>query len=182
MYASCRGSEWAQPDQANAHLDTYHRNDFGNAYACTLTDIKLLTLKNHPMTMSAALQTPHLVGRVQIRFEQQKNGTNHEWRLFVRNAENKRLYFVAAFLRILKRFHILVGVCNDLPLIIYRTSDGAIQNIGFTNIEQAMRSAASDVYGLHPIRDKAALHKRSSQVLLYILHGIQSFSYYVFCM
>ena len=71
MYASCRGSEWAQPDQANAHLDTYHRNDFGNAYACTLTDIKLLTLKNHPMTMSAALQTPHLVGRVQIRFEQQ---------------------------------------------------------------------------------------------------------------
>ena len=78
MYAGCRGSEWAQPEQANVHLDTYHRNDFGNAYAFTLADIKLLKLNNRPMTTSAALQTPQLVGRVQIRFEQQKNGTNHD--------------------------------------------------------------------------------------------------------
>jgi hypothetical protein len=158
LYAGCRGVEWAQPSTACAPLSSYYRNKFDHAYAFTLADVKCSTDAGAAVTIPDAVATPTSVGRIHLRFEEQKNGDNGEWKLFVRNHSNLPLCFVKAFLQILTRYSNLVGLTRpEFPLSIYRrdhSPDSPIFNITTADVERSLRAVASVLFDLDPIRNK----------------------------
>ena len=170
MYAGCRDIEWAQTSTTQATIGTHHRNRFGNAYAFTLADVQCQSATHARLTINQALLAPSLVGIIKLRFEEQKNNDNGEWKLFVRNNENAHLCFVTSFLRILDRYNNLIGASEVLPLSIYRStplgaSKPAIFNITTALVEVAIRSAAAQVYNLDPIKNRRELQLWSSHSL-----------------
>ena len=165
MYAGCRGIEWAQTSTDRAHLSNFHRNRFGNAYAFTLQDVRCMTINNGRLTIPQALTSPVLVGIIKLRFEEQKNHDNGEWKLFTRNTSNSKLCFITAFLRILQRFVKLMGMNETQPLSVYETDTGEIQNITTADVERALRHAASKAYNLDPIKNAKDLQLWSAHSL-----------------
>ena len=72
LYAGCRGIEWAQTNCNHRALTSYHSNRFGNAYAFTRKDIQCFTENSLPIAHVFAIENPELVGKVKLRFEEQK--------------------------------------------------------------------------------------------------------------
>ena len=101
LYAGCRGVEWAQTHLIHRPLNIFHRNRFKNAYAFTLNDVLCFTITSAPLTFTQVLAAPSLVEKVKLRFEEQENGENGEWKLFARNHSDTNLCFVSNFLQIL---------------------------------------------------------------------------------
>ena len=161
LYAGCRGVEWAQPSTACAPLSSYYRNRFNHAYAFTLADVKCSTDAGATVTLADAVANPASVGKLHLRFEEQKNGDNGEWKLFVRNHSNPPLCFVTAFLQILTRYSNLIGLTRtDFPLSIYRRDhcpDSVIFNITTADVERSLRAIASALFDLDPVRHKKEL-------------------------
>ena len=169
-YAGCRGIEWAQSSTTSAPLYAYHRNRFDHAYAFTLADVRCTTAAEaHITTVLQAVATPTVVGNIHLRFEEQKNGNNGEWKLFVRNTDNPALCFVTSFLNILARFFALIGPeRTEFPLSIYRTVNGSnatVLNITTADVERSLRAAASTLFNLHPIVNKRELQLWSAHSL-----------------
>jgi hypothetical protein len=111
------------------------------------------------------LKNPNNVGCIRLRFEEQKNGENGEKKLFVRNTKNPAICFVTNFMQILKRHAELTNKHPNLPLSIYRHSNGSIYNITSTDVETGIRNAASKLFNLDPIANRAELQMWSSHSL-----------------
>ena len=166
LYAGCRGIEWAQTNCTHRTLSTFHRNRFGNAYAFTLADVQCFTTASHPLTIPhQALMNPTTVGKIKLRFEEQKNGDNGEWKLFTRNTAKPALCFVTNFMAILLRHKILTNSSPVQPLSVYRGSDGSACNITTVDIELVIRRAAAILYNLDPVKNRAQLSQWSSHSL-----------------
>ena len=170
MYAGCRGIEWAQTSTTQSPINAHHRNRFGNAYAFTLADVQCQSASHARLTHQQALLAPSLVGIIKLRFEEQKNNDNGEWKLFVRNNDNPHLCFVTSFLRILERYKTLMGVSTAFPLSVYQstppgTSKPQVFNITTALVENAIRAAAAKVYNLDPIKNRRELQLWSSHSL-----------------
>lgn len=148
LYAGCRGIEWAQTQSVHRSLNDFHKNRFGNAYAFTLADVQCFTTNSSPLSLIQALMTPALVEKVKLRFEEQKNGENGEWKLFTRNHNKPNLCFVTHFMSILVRHQRLTRSSPVHPLSVYRAADQCIYNITSTDIELVIRQAASKLYNL----------------------------------
>ena len=146
LYAGCRGIEWAQTQTAHQNIHTFHKNRFKNAYAFTLNDVMCFTLNSSPLTFAQALNKPAIVEKIKLRFEEQKNGENGEWKLFTRNHANADLCFVANFLQILARHKRLTNSSPTQPLSVYRGDDGKAYNITTVDIDATLRKAAAKVY------------------------------------
>ena len=165
LYAGCRGIEWMQTNSQNQDANAYHKNRFGNAYAFTLQDVQCASASNQIMTIQEALSNPTKVGSIRIRFEEQKNGENGEKKLFVRNPKNAAICFVHNFIQILRRHAKLAHSNPKLPLSLYRHSNGRICNITSADVETCIRDAASKLFNLHPITNRAELQMWSSHSL-----------------
>ena len=165
LYAGCRGIEWSQTSSANRYLSTFFRNQFQNAYAFTLADVHCFTATSVPVSVADAIATPSLVGKIKLRFEQQKNNQNGEVRLFTRNVENASLCFIENFIAILKRHKLLTNSSPIHPLSVYRAPDGVAYNIISADVERAIRRAAATLYKLDPVRNRAQLALWSSHSL-----------------
>ncbi|KAI2502459.1 hypothetical protein MHU86_12035 [Fragilaria crotonensis] len=165
LYAGCRGIEWMQTNSTNQLIHSHHLNRFGNAYAFTLRDVQCTTASNQLLTIHDALKNPNAVGCIRLRFEEQKNGENGEKKLFVRNTKNPAICFVTNFMQILKRHAELTNKHPNLPLSIYRHSNGSIYNITSADVETGIRNAASKLFNLDPIANRAELQMWSSHSL-----------------
>jgi hypothetical protein len=165
LYAGCRGVEWAQTSSSNRYLSTFLRNRFQHAYAFTLADVECFTVASQPVSIAAAIATPPLIGKIKLRFEEQKNGENGEWKLFTRNLTNPHLCFVANFIAILARHKLLTNSSPVHPLSVYRAPDGVAYNITTADIEQVLRRAAATLYNLDPVKHRAQLALWSSHSL-----------------
>ena len=165
LYAGCRGIEWAQTQLAHRSVGTYHKNRFKNAYAFTLTDVLCFTINSSPLTFAQALANPTLVEKIKLRFEEQKNGENGEWKLFTRNHDKTNLCFVSNFLSILARHKRLTNSSPSQPLSVYQGPDGKVYNITTVDIDSLLRLAASKVFKLDPVTHRATLQLWSSHSL-----------------
>ena len=173
MYAGCRGVEWAQTSTTQEQLNTHLLNwCFERAYAFTLADVQCLSSSHAWLTISQAAAAPTLVDQIKLRFDEQKNKDNGEWKLFVRNTSNSNLCFVTSFLRIIQRYLTLVGTSETLPLSVYRhspnigSSKPVVLNITTARVETALRTAAAQAYSLDPI-------KHRKQLQLYAAHSLR---------
>jgi hypothetical protein len=136
-----------------------------NAYAFALVDIQCFTAQSSPTTLEQALLSPSHVGKLKLRFEQQTNKENHEWKLFTRNHEKPSLYFITNFLQILARHKRLTNSCPRQPLSIYRGQDAASYNITTMEVDNLIRQAAVTVYKLDRVQHRAILQLWSSHSL-----------------
>ena len=165
LYSGCRGVEWSQTNGCYRRLSTHYRNQYQNAYAFTLEDVACFTAQSSPVSIDSAIETPSLVGKIKLRFEQQKNGNHKEWKLFIRNLSNPRLCFIENFIAILARHKQLTNSSMSYPLSVYRAADGVAYNIISADVEQVMRRAASTLYNLDPVKHKDQLALWSSHSL-----------------
>ena len=170
MYAGCRGVEWAQTSTTQAPLHSHLLNRSDRAYAFTLADVQCLSASHARITIAQAVLAPSLVHHIKLRFDEQKNNDNGEWKLFVRNETNTQLCFVTSFLRIIQRFVTLVGPSETLPLSVYRSAPAGspkstVLNITTALVETAIRAAAAQAYHLNPIKDRQQLQLWSAHSL-----------------
>jgi hypothetical protein len=165
LYAGCRGVEWMQTDSTNLHITTYHKNRFGNAYAFTLQDVQCASATNQSLLLKDALANPDNVGCIRLRFEEQKNGENGEKKLFVRNTKSPAVCFVTHFMRILARHAKITKSDQKIPLSVYNASDGTPCNITSAAVETCMRSAASKMFNLDPVKNRTELQMWSTHSL-----------------
>ncbi|KAI2496456.1 hypothetical protein MHU86_18040 [Fragilaria crotonensis] len=165
LYAGCRGIEWAQTKTTSRAFQEFHRNRFGNAYAFTLADVACFSENSSPIPIAHALAVPTQVEKVKLRFEEQKNGENGEWKLFTRNRNKPRLCFVTHFLHILARHNRLTQSSPTHPLSVYRGANQTVYNITSTDIELIIRQAASKLYNLDPTIHRKTLQSWSSHSL-----------------
>jgi hypothetical protein len=94
-----------------------------------------------------------------------KEWRNGEKKLFVRNPKNAAICFVNNFIQILRRHAKLAYSNPKLPLSLYRHSNGRICNITSADVETCIRDAASKLFNLHPIINRAELQMWSSHSL-----------------
>ncbi|KAI2509334.1 hypothetical protein MHU86_5087 [Fragilaria crotonensis] len=164
LYAGCRGIEWAQTQLIHKPVNKFHMNRFKNAYAFTLSDVLCFTENSGPLTFAQALAHPLTVGKLKLRFEEQKNGQNGEWKLFTKTTAI-HLCFVMHFMRILARHKRLTNASPIQPLSVYRGTDGTVYNITTVDIDATLRHAAASVYKLDPVTHHATLSLWSSHSL-----------------
>ncbi|KAI2489085.1 hypothetical protein MHU86_25514 [Fragilaria crotonensis] len=164
LYAGCRGVEWMQTDSSKRDITTYHKNRFGNAYAFTLKDIQCSSTTNKRLSLTEALTYPASVGSIHLRFEEQKNGENGEKKLFVCNVKPKSLLCYA--------FHAYPSTTRDHNKIRHNNTFKRLQskrwtpcNITSEAVETCMRDAASKMFNLDPIKNKAELQMWSAHSL-----------------
>ncbi|KAI2494793.1 hypothetical protein MHU86_19744 [Fragilaria crotonensis] len=165
LYAGCRGIEWMQTNSCNQTLHSHQLNRFDNAYAFTPEDVQCTTASNQILNLQTAIQNPHEVGCIRIRFEEQKNGENGEKKLFVRNTKNPSVCFVSNFMQILLRHAKLAKSNPKLPLSIYKHQDSRICNITSADVENCIRGAAAKLFNLDPVTNRAELQMWSSHSL-----------------
>ena len=166
LYIGCRGIEWAQQTNCNHRaLTSYHSNRFGNAYAFTRNDVQCFTENSLPLFLGFAIENPEMVGKIKLRFEEQQNGENGEWKLFTKNVANPKLCFATHFMAILKRHAILTNSSPHIPLSVYKGTDGQPYNIKTVEVEHVIRTAAATLFQLDPIKNKAQLALWSSHSL-----------------
>jgi len=165
LYAGCRGIEWAQTNVANKPINSFFLNRFNHAYAFALADVQCLTANSGPLTIPQALANPKIVGKIKLRFEEQKNGENGEWKLFTRNQACPNLCFVTHFLRILARHKRLTNSSPINPLSVYQGANGIPYNITTVDIDVTIRQAAAKVFNLDPVTHRTTLTLWSSHSL-----------------
>ena len=165
LYAGCRGIEWAQTNNQDRSLPQYFRNSFDRAYAFARDDVRCYTAASVHLSLEQALQYPTLVGKVKLRFDEQKNRENGEWKLFTRNPAKPTLCFVVNFMAILARHKALTDSHPTHPLSVYRTVEGKVCNITTADVETVIRRAAATLYKLDPIKHRDQLMLWSSHSL-----------------
>jgi hypothetical protein len=151
LYAGCRGIEWAQTNRNHRALTLYHSNRIGNAYAFTRNDVQCFIENSLPLVLGFAIENPEMVGKIKLRFEEQKNGENGEWKLFTKNIVNPNLCFATHFMAILKRHAILTNSSPHMPLSVYKGTNGQPYNMTTVEVERVIRAAAATLFQLDPI-------------------------------
>jgi hypothetical protein len=152
LFGGLRLSEWAQ-DDTHQTLDNPTMNYRGDPKAFCLEDFSFRGPGNIRMTHEEALNCDlSCIERVIITFRMQKNGQNGEKRTFIRN-KGKSLCFICAAQSILRRFIRLVGWNKTTPLGVFRDITApTAQYVSSSHLERVMRSAASVVYKLDPVK------------------------------
>lgn len=168
LYLGNRGGEWAQLIAKYKLTGTFELNKFGQPKAFMWIDFRFSTAGKIRLPLSDcwAADRSH-VGRVGVKYREQKNHEHGEEKLLVANIENPDLCAVRAAMDITRRFHELFPEMEEIPLSVYRGDDGIIYNITNDDIEAMMRQAAANVYGLDPrkLQDALDLSKWTSHSL-----------------
>jgi hypothetical protein len=163
LYGGFRLSEWAEPE-GHAALDRPLLDDFNDPKAFCLGDLELQDSNKKYLSLATALAGEDSeVHRATLTFRTQKNGDNGQTRIWLRNTHSDKYCFIAAILRILRRFISLVGWDYETPLCIF--NEGNTPRLITSNyIETALRDAAALVYNIDPTTQagKARLSKWSS--------------------
>jgi hypothetical protein len=176
LFAGTRRSEWAQ-DSSHSDVAYPQTNRFGDPMAFCLRDIRFRTHNNARYTGAEILQVPcSEIYQCWIIFRTQKNGDNGEEKTFTCNKNPGGREFVRPIYRIIQRFALLRGLCDNVtPLAIYAYGN-VVKFITSVDVERAMRQTASKVYKLDPIRDRDALQRWSCHSLrvgaCVILHSL----------
>ena len=180
LFAGFRLSEWAQEASAS-RMETFQLDVHGDAKALCLGDVRFASSTGARVSAADAVAAPPgtQFDKCWITFRTQKNGENGEEKLFTRNTNRGGMCFVSAMLRIVRRFA-RIRSAQDLatPLALYKGSPtcDAPSFVTSVQIEKMMRSLASKVYSLHPVKDKAKLQRWSSHSLrvaaCMILHAL----------
>jgi hypothetical protein len=146
-----RISEWGQEDGATDPLQP-KRAPTGSTCAFTWHDVEVRLLGNRRVpTLMALTDDIGNIESVTVTFTWQKNGNHGEKKLLVRNDTTTDLCPVRTFLRILARFHRLLGVDHPTaPLAIFAGPLGRPTSITASNVAQYLRLAAAAVYGIDP--------------------------------
>ena len=148
VFGICAGnrlSEWAQYDGKGIV-----ENIDGTAKAFTISDFKFFGENRRHVSFHDALQRPHRVHTIDVTWRFQKNGNNGEKKTFVRAFGHPTLCSVSALLRIAERWNAL-GLPKEHPLAVYATdgtANGETKLIRESNINAALRNAASNVHGV----------------------------------
>jgi len=178
LYDGFRLSEWAQPN-GHQYLNNPQMNFRGEVQAFCVNDIEFLSDDKIRIPTEEILELDSkspIVGRDFLRYRTQKNGQNGETRQHTRNYCLAAPCHVTSTMNIVKRHHRLVGTNPNVPLCVYRYTDGSVRFITASIIEATFRNAASNVYKLDPIKDCAHLRKWSAHSLrvgaCVILHGM----------
>ena len=165
LYIGGRGIEWAQTNAQNRCLPNFLCNIFGRAYAFARDDVQCFTTTSIHLSIDEAINNPGLVGKIKLRFDEQKNGEHGEWKLFTRNPPRPDLCFVTNFVAILARHKVLTNASSTHPLSVYRAPDGIGYNITTADVEKVISHAAATLYNLDPVRNKDQLALWSSHSL-----------------
>jgi hypothetical protein len=163
LYAGFRLSEWAEPE-GHAAPDRPLLDDFNDPRAFCLGDLEFQDENKRFVTLATVFAgSDAAVHRVTITFRTQKNGDNGQTRNWLRNTHSERYCFIAAILRILRRFIALVGWNYEIPLCVF-AEDNTPRLITSNYIEAALRETAALVYNIDPTTaaGKARLSKWSS--------------------
>jgi len=120
--------------------------------------------------MGIALVPYETTTHLWVKFRTQKNGAHGEERLFTPNSSTSAFCPVLSIHRLLCRLvrirFVDPRVNPHTPLSVYLDkSTGRAKLITANEIEFFMRGLASEVHGLHPVRDAAALQLFSSHSL-----------------
>lgn len=166
LFMGLRLTEWAQ--EANKWEPTTPLRDiYGSTKALCIGDFNYETSARHRLTAleAATFQGPDSdIERCWVMFRTQKNGQNHEKKMFVRNINTKGRCFIATSLRIIRRFIRLRGN-NDTttPLALYRNQAGETALVTATAIEKNMRATAAAVYKI----------KKDDELQLWSAHSLR---------
>ncbi len=178
LYDGFRLSEWAQPN-GHADIKNPQLNFRGEPMAFCLQDIRFLSGAKVRIPIDHVLKLDSRsseVGRTFIRYRTQKNGENGEERQHIRNHNTTVPCHVTNMMRIVQRFDRLVGLQHNIPLSVYRHTDGTVRNITASIVESTFRMAAAHVYKLDPVKDSEHLRKWSAHSIrvgaCVILHGM----------
>ena len=136
------------------------------------SDIRILTINNRRYTGLDILKVPlDQIRKVWIKLRTQKNGQHGEERMWTRNINPGGHCMATALYSILARFRALCATNSSLdpvttPLSVFW--DPRCQSVALVTsheIETFMRAIASQVYGLHPIKNRKELQLWSSHSL-----------------
>ena len=166
LHLGLRKAEWAQPQNGNKQLTKFAKDIFGDARAFIIIDLVVETRRGARRKAHAITSTNvDILAKIWVKFRTQKNGDNGDQKLLVANTENPRRCAIRAFYRIVQRFQRLVGMTDETtPLAVYATSAGP-RFVTPDVIEKHMRTIASHVHGLDPVKDKEELQRWSSHSL-----------------
>ena len=173
-----RKCEWAQ-ENSRSDIRYPDLNLFGDPTAFCLLDIRIETIFRHRHVGADILIPPlHHIRKMWVKFRTQKNGHHGEERMFTLNPRDEGRDLVKPMRRVVARFVALHGAKDiTTPLAIYRSKKhGDIRFVVANDIEESMRSIASALYKLDPIKDKKALQRWSAHSLrvgaCVLLHGM----------
>lgn len=184
-WASCglfdgfRLSEWAQHN-GNAALNNPQLNFKKEPYAFCIEDIEFFSPDHIRIPTEQVItldsKSPR-VGRNFLRYRVQKNGENNEKRQHARNPCPTAPCHITSSMNIVKRFaRLFGGLKRNVPLCVYRHTNGRIRYITASIIESTFRMAAAHVYKLDPVKDCEHLRKWSAHSIrvgaCVILHGM----------
>jgi len=159
LYGGFRLSEWAQA-RGGGKIGKHHLTSQKEAYAFRFREPSGAFIQ-----FDRAVKSPDLVYRTELTHAEQKNQNNGEIRIYVRNKTNDDQCFVAALMRVVKRFIDILGPNESLPLSVYLDSSGNPRNITSDEIEKAMRRSATAVYNLDPVLYEADILRWSAHSL-----------------
>ena len=172
LFAALRLGEWAQ-ESGSHDPSSPRKNIFGDPMAWCLNDIRAETFDRVQLVGAAILSVPvDSIAKMWPKWRTQKNGDNHEEKLFAQNPDGG-YDFIHPMYNIIKRFVALRGP-NDTttPLALYSTSGvqgskarSDVRLITSTEIEAVMREVAAIVYNLDPVKHKEALKRWSAHSL-----------------
>ena len=178
LYDGFRLSEWAQPN-GHSDLTNPHLNIKGDSCAFCIADIRFLSDDKISIPIEQVITLDSLsptVGRTFVRYRTQNNRKNGEERQHTRNASPTAPCHVTSCIHIVHRFVRLVGHQPNIPLCVYRHTDGSIRYLTASIIESTFRMAAANVYKLDPVKDGVHLRRWSAHSMrvgaCVILHGM----------
>jgi hypothetical protein len=181
LFAGLRLTEWAQTN-AHRNVDSPQLDDFGDARAFCLNDVRAVTRTGIRLQGAAILRFPlDQILQCWIRWRTQKNSQNGEEKTYTRNPRVGGREFIRPMYRILQRFVALRGA-DDIttPLALYSETSHIdplkVRFVTSSDIDTVMRAVAAAVYKMDPEKDFEALQRWSSHSLrvgaCVILHAL----------
>ena len=179
-------SEWAQPTGLYA-LDRPQLNHLVNSSLRTRAivpyDVRCVTKSGSRLVgVHITYVAVTSLTKVWVKFRTQKNGQHGEEKVFVPNPDPTGICMVSSLYRSLVRFDELRALDGRMherktPLSVYHhVSTNTVRLITTSDIDLFMRRLAAQVYHLHPVTDREAIHKWGTHSLrvgaCVILHAL----------
>ena len=167
LFAGLRCGEFAQTETQRTDPSKPALNERGQTRAFCLNDIRVRTKYGRKLKGAAILTVPvDHIGSLWIKWRTQKNQKHGVERLFRPSRTASRKCPVRAVYRILERFQRLRGLEDETtPLSVFRNSAGQTRLITSDDISKHMRTIASIVYRMDPVKDAEDLQRWSAHSL-----------------
>ena len=170
LSAGIRRSEWVQPDANHSSIDNPELKDGMDIISAFLPGDWVFSDKsNKKLTHDQALFVGiDNIARLRVTWRTQKNGTNYETKLYLRNMKHPDLCPVVRAFSILERYSRVIGFDQpDVPLAVYKNGNGDSNRrlLYSEQVTKVIRDSAIAVMKLDPKKDKVELGRYSSHSL-----------------